>query len=160
VTVIDPVFGDIVFTEAGGWEGLYTYPFLGQEVTVRLAFWADSADEPINPIQREAMRLFNERRDELCPLAEDAIFAHYRQRLPELREQFGASADELMPIVSDKQGLRTMVTPTTLFISEPLLSDDRVIGLLYDCTWEPELGLAVKFVNETIEEVGPQDIVL
>lgn len=158
--MIDPVFGDIVYTDAGGWEGLYTYPFLGQEVTVRLAFWADSADEPINPIQREAMRLFNQRRDELCILAEDALFGHYRERLPELREQFGPSADELMPIAGDKQGLRTMVTPTTLFVRDPFFSEDRVIGLLYECTWAPELGLAVKFVDETLDDVGPQDIVI
>ncbi|WP_407665834.1 DUF6985 domain-containing protein [Mycolicibacterium aubagnense] len=35
-----------------------------------------------------------------------------------------------------------------------------MIGLLFDCTWEPELGVAVKFVDETVAEVGPQDIVL
>lgn len=64
-----------------------------------------------------------------------------------------------MPIISGKQDLVRLVKPTTLFVPEPLLLDDRVIGLLYDCTWEPELALAVKIVNETVEEVGPQDIV-
>lgn len=158
--MIDPVFGDITFSDDAGWQGTYAYPFLGREVTVRLAFWADAEDDPIDPIQREAMRRFNEHRDELCAQAEDAIYANYRERLPALREQFGASADQLMPIIGDKQELSRLVRPTTLFVPEPLLSDDRVIGLLYDCTWEPELGLAVKIVNEVIEEVGPQDIVL
>jgi hypothetical protein len=158
--MIDPVFGNITFSDDAGWQGTYTYPFLGREVTVRLAFWADAEDEPIDPIQREAMWLFNERRDELCAQAEDAIYANYFERQPELREQFGSSVDELMPIISSKQELGRMVKPTTLFVPAPLLSDDRVIGLLYDCTWEPELGLAVKIVNETVEEVGPQDIVL
>lgn len=158
--MIDPVLGDIAYAERVGWEGSYTYPFLGNDVTVRLTFWADAEDEPIDPIQREAMRLFNENRDALCAQAEDAIYAHYRERQPELREQFGSSADNLMPIINGKQGLSRTVTPTTLFIVEPLLSDDRVIGLLYNCTWAPELGLAVKIVNESIDEVGPQNIVL
>ncbi|WP_425557580.1 DUF6985 domain-containing protein [Herbaspirillum huttiense] len=35
-----------------------------------------------------------------------------------------------------------------------------MVGVLFQCTWEPELGLAVKFVNEEVEEVGTQDIVL
>lgn len=158
--MIDPVFGNISFTEASGWEGTYEYPFLGRDVTVRLAFWADDANEPINPSQREALRQFTEHRDALCARAETAIYADYLERLPGLRNQFGSSAEKLMPVIRGKYELDRLVTPTTLFVCEPLLTDDRVIGLLYDCAWEPQLGLAVKIVNEAIEEVGPQDIVL
>lgn len=157
--MIDPLFGDITFTKRGGWQGTYTYPFLGHDVTVTLALGGDEG-EPIDDVQRDAMERFNIRKDELCAQAADALYAEYLERRPELREQFGTSADELMPIINGKQGLSDLVTPTELVVREPVVSNDRVIGLLYDCTWEPELGLAVKFVNETVEEVGPQDIVL
>jgi hypothetical protein len=32
--------------------------------------------------------------------------------------------------------------------------------MLFECTWEEEHGLAVKFENEKVVEVGYQDIVL
>jgi hypothetical protein len=157
--VNDPVLGNITFTEAAGWQGTYTYPWFGHDVTVPLTLGGWDESEPVEPGQRNAVTHFNARTDELCAAAEDAIWRHYLERAPELREQFGASADELMPIIDHKNQLTRLVIPTNFFV--PLaFSDDRVIGLLYDCTWEPELGLAVKFVNETIEEVGPQDIVL
>ena len=50
--------------------------------------------------------------------------------------------------------------PTEIVVQQSFGAEERVIGLLFRCTWEPELGLAVKIVNEEIEEVGTQDIVL
>lgn len=155
----DPVLGDVAFDEARGWEGVYTLPFLGREVTVPLVLGGWEEDEPVEPLQREAVQAFNSHKDELCAQAEDAIYAIYLERWPELREQFGA--DKLMPIIGDKEGLTQLLTATTFFVPvPPRNSDERVIGLLFDCTWEPELGLAVKFVNEKTVGVGPQDIVL
>ncbi len=159
--MIDPVLGEIVYTEERGWEGSYTVPFLGREVTVPLIVAAWDEADAIETAQRDAVQLFTERKVELSRRADDALYAHYLERLPELREQFGGSADELMPIIGDKEDLARMITPTTLFVPNPFRgSTDRVIGPLYNCTWEPELGLTVKFVNEAIEEVGPQDIIL
>ncbi|WP_195173542.1 DUF6985 domain-containing protein [Mycobacteroides abscessus] len=157
--MIDPVLGNIVFTPGAGWEGTYTYPFFGRNVTVTLALGGWEESEPVEQHQIAAVEQFNLRKAELCAQAEEALYAHYLDRLPDLREQFGDSADELMPIISDKQEIPRLVEPTDFFIQLGF-SDDRVVGFLYNCTWEPDLGLAVKFVNETIEEVGPQDIIL
>ncbi|WP_078325177.1 DUF6985 domain-containing protein [Mycobacteroides salmoniphilum] len=157
--MIHPVLGNITFTQGAGWEGTYTYPFFGQDVTVTLALGGWEESEPVEPQQIEAVAQFDLRKAELCAQAEDAIYAHYLERLPELREQFGDSADELMPIINGKQDIPRLVKPTDLFV-QLAFSDQRVIGLLYNCTWDVDLGLAVKFVNEAIEEVGPQDIVL
>nr|WP_241010983.1 hypothetical protein [Mycobacterium gordonae] len=66
-----------------------------------------------------------------------------------------------MPIINGKEGLSTLVAPD--FFQVPLprrCSTDRVVALMYSCSWDVELGLAVKFVNESIVEVGPQNIVL
>lgn len=155
----DPIFGRMTYNAGIGWEGSYTYPFLEHEVTVRLDV-DGKRDQPIDLIERDAMRQFNLRKRELCVQADDALYAYYLELLPDLRDQFGDSADALMPIVDDKDGLAGLITPTSFYVRRPRLTDDRVIGLLYDCTWDTSLGLAVKFVNETVEEVGPQDIVL
>ncbi|WGI34409.1 hypothetical protein QDT91_08750 [Mycolicibacterium aubagnense] len=157
----DPVLGDIAFDDARGWLGAYTYAFFGREVTVPLVLGGWEEGEPVEPLQREAVQAFNLQMDQLCAQAEDALYAEYLERRPGLREQFGADADKLMPIISDESGLVELLTPTTFFVPVPACnSDERVIGLLFDCTWEPELGVAVKFVDETVAEVGPQDIVL
>lgn len=157
--MIDPVLGEIEYNSAVGWAGTYTYPFLGTEVTVPLELGGDEG-EPVDPIQRDAVQRFTEDKASLSAQADSAIFAYYNERLPELREQFGDSADNLMPVLNDKSGLARLVTPTAFFVREPVASDDRVIGLLSNCTWDPGHGLAVKIVNEKIVEVGPQDIVL
>lgn len=53
-----------------------------------------------------------------------------------------------------------MITPTAFFVPLPGHdSVDRELGPLYDCTWAPELGVTVKFVNEAVEEVGPRNII-
>ncbi|ART70530.1 hypothetical protein BTO20_20070 [Mycobacterium dioxanotrophicus] len=157
--MIDPILGEIVFSSSVGWAGVYSYPFLGKDVTVPMELGGDEG-EPVDPIQREAVRLYTEHKIDLSNQADDAIFAYYNERLPELRAQFGDSADTLMPVLADKSSLAQLVTPTAFFVREPVVSDDRVIGLLSNCTWDPSHGLAVKLVNEKIVEVGPQDIVL
>lgn len=156
-----PVLGDIAYDDARGWVGTYTYAFFGREVTLPLVLGGWEEDVPVEPLQREAVQAFDSQKDELCAQAEDALFAEYLERRPGLHEQFGADAGELMPIISDKDGLTQLLTPTTFFVPLPGRNfDERVIGLLFACMWEPELGLAVKFVNEQVAEVGPQDVVL
>lgn len=157
--MIDPVLGEITYTSSVGWAGSYTYPFLGSEVTVPLELGGDEG-EPVDPIQRDAVERFTNLKDTLSAQADDAIYAHYTERLSEVRAQLGDSADNLMPILGDKSGLARLVTPTAFFVREPVVTDDRVIGLLSNCTWDPGHGLAVKIVNEKVVEVGPQDIVL
>jgi hypothetical protein len=158
-TVSDSTFGNIHFSDDTGWIGSYVYTFLGSKVTVELNLGGDE-DEDISSIQRDAFVLFDGNSVELCRQAEEAIFKHYQSRCKDLREQFGDSADEYMPVIDNKIQLRPLVTPMALMVKESLTSTDRIIGLLFNCTWEPSLGLAVRFVNEVVREVGPQDIVL
>lgn len=157
----DAVLGAIAYSEPGGWEGSYTFLFLGREVTVRMALGGWDEADPVAPVQRDAVEQFTLRKAELCEQADDALYAHYLERLPELREQFGDDADKLMPVVASKQGLSQLVTPDFFLAPYPRRgSTDRVVALMYNCTWDIELGIAIKFVNEQIVEIGPQNIVL
>lgn len=157
----DAALGPIVYSEPGGWEGEYTFQFFGRDVTVRMALGGWDEDEPVAPVQREAVEHFTLHKVDLCAQADDALYAHYLERLPELREQFGDDADKLMPVVADKHELSKLVTPDFFLVPYPRRgSTDRVVALMYNCTWDIELGIAIKFVNEQIVEVGPQNIVL
>ncbi|OCB12739.1 hypothetical protein A5717_15970 [Mycolicibacterium porcinum] len=157
----DVVFGNLAYSERTGWDGTYTYPLFGRDLTVSLSLDGWDEDPPFDKIQKDAMQRFNQRKAELCAQADEALYRHYLEQLDELRDQFGDSADKLMPIVANKDGLNQLVTPTCFLVRRqfPSTGDDRIIGLMYECTWEEELGLAVKFVNETIVEVGGQYIV-
>lgn len=126
-TKTDPVLGEIAYSEDGGWEGTYSYCFLGRDVTVCLHLGWDEG-VPFDDIQREAVRRFTLLKDTLCAQADDALYAYNRGLLPDLRYQFGDSADELMPIVESREALSQLVTPTALLVKEPLVTDDRVIG--------------------------------
>ncbi|MEN3225150.1 MULTISPECIES: DUF6985 domain-containing protein [Mycolicibacterium] len=157
----DTVLGAIAYSEPGGWEGTYTILFLGREVTVRMALGGWDEADPVEAVQREAVEQFTARKAELCGQADDALYAEYLQRQPELREQFGGDADRLMPIIDGKEGLSALVTPDFFQVPLPRRGlTDRVVALMYNCSWDVELGLAVKFVNEAVAEVGPQNIVL
>ncbi|WP_052135326.1 DUF6985 domain-containing protein [Collimonas arenae] len=157
--VFDSTFGNIHFDDDTGWIGSYVYPFLRSKVAVELNLGGEE-NENISSTQQDAFVLFDGNSVELCRQAEDAIFRHYQSRCKDLRGQFGDNADEYMPFIDNKTQLKSLVTPVALMVKESLTSTDRIIGLLFNCSWEPSLGLAVRFVNEVVREVGPQDIVL
>lgn len=66
----------------------------------------------------------------------------------------------MAPTISTKDEIANIVEPKQLIF--PMVFDEDVshVGLLLECTWEPEHGLAVKIEDEEIIEVGFQDIVL
>lgn len=153
----DEAFGELRFEHL--WVRDYRLQLFGREHPVRLVVEGDEG-APVEQAQREAYRRFEKRKDQLLKQAEDALFAHYQEVAPECRARFGRSADELAPVLRDKQELARLVRPKEILFQESSEPDRRVVGILLECSWEPELGLAVKFVNEAVDEVGPQDIVL
>ena len=66
----------------------------------------------------------------------------------------------MAPLITEISQLKPLVRATGLLIQDAWDIEDRRLGLLFECAWEPEHGLAVKFENEVIEEVGFQDVVL
>jgi len=153
----DEAFGELRFEHL--WVRDYRLQLFGREYPVRLLVEGDEGI-PVEQAQREAYLRFEKRKDQLLKQAEDALFAHYQEVAPECRARFGSSADELAPVLGDTQALARLVRPKEIIFQESYKPDQRVVGLLFDCSWEPELGLAVKFVNEAVDEVGPQDIVI
>lgn len=154
----DSLFGDI---DENGRAGTCSWSIFSAAVTTPLAIdWYD--DEEIEPAQRDAYVAFNARKDEMCARAEAAIFGYYIGNMPEYRERFGPElASKWAPHITCSSELARLVTPTLVYIKRCYADPTkRVVGLLFDCSWDTSLGLAVKFVDEQVREVGPQDIVL
>lgn len=154
----DPVLGHLIYDF--GWTRDYQMEFWGRNYDVRLVIPCDD-DSEIETEQREAFRRFEESRTSLLCQAQDRILFHYQRIAPERRTQVGPSlADRMVPMIAAPGDIAELVTPKELLIQQSLGSGERLIGLLFDCTWDPDLGLAVKIVDEEVIEVGPQDIIL
>ena len=154
----DPLFGDIRYELS--WLGTCAWSIFGKTVNTSLVISCYEGEE-IEPSQRQAYAEFEASKKSLSRLVEQAIFNYYMDILPEYRERFGEFADEWAPKIATVQEVGALVSPTEVFVqrsdSEP---PERVLGLLFDCTWDTSLGLAVKLVNGKVAEVGVQDIVL
>jgi hypothetical protein len=154
----DKVFGEIDYEY--GWFRNYTYKIFDTEAKIKLVIPCDEGQE-IEPAQKDAFIRFDSNKNDMAASAEKAIFSYYLGIVDEYREKLGVEfADELAPKIDKPDHLALLVKPTEIIFQQSFSSQDRIVGLLFTCAWEPELGLAVKFVNELIEDVGTQDIVL
>ncbi|PXA97949.1 hypothetical protein DMC47_11230 [Nostoc sp. 3335mG] len=155
----DPLFGHIEYDF--GWRGQCTWPLFGRLVTTMMVIACDEGEE-ISLVQREAFIGFQRHQAVMCRRAEGAIFEYYLEALPDLRSRFGPQfADLWAPEISRAEDMVRLITPAEVIIQEPFIDPaERIVGLLFDCTWEQSLGLGVKFVYENLAEVGTQDILL
>jgi len=154
----DDVFGDLEYQ--CGWIRPYTYLIWGEKTNVKMIIPCDVGAD-IEKAQRQAFINFDEKKNQLMPMIEQSMFDYYQRICDEYRSSVGPGfSDERCPKTNNPLQLRSLVMPTEIVVQQSFGAEERVIGLLFRCTWEPELGLAVKIVNEEIEEVGTQDIVL
>ncbi len=154
----DVTFGDIEYEF--GWRGLYSYSIFGKTYSVKLVIPCDAGEE-IERSQREAFAQFELTKDRLVGAAAHAIYVYYLELADEVRERVGpASALQIAPMIEKIDKLANIVTPTEFLVQQSLGSNKRIIGLLFDCSWDSSLGLAVKFEDERLVGVGTQDIVL
>ncbi len=154
----DDVLGTMTYRH--GWTRDYEVLAFGENVGVRLTVPCGKGSD-IEDAQRQAFVAFDKQKDALVKVAEKALLKYYEEVGPEYRERLGSEfADKMAPSISDLAQLKPLVQLNQVIAQRSFSSGDRVIGLLFSCSWEPELGAAVKFVNEEVEEVGTQDIVL
>jgi hypothetical protein len=154
----DSIFGEISYDY--GWVRTYTIQFFGEEVAVELIVPCVEGDE-IEQAQYSGFSDFDNNNALYMQLTEAAIFEYYLSVYEECGERFGKDlSDELAPALRNKVELKRLVQPIQVIIQQSFGADDRVVGLLFSASWEPELGLAVKFLNGKIDKIGTQDIVL
>jgi hypothetical protein len=155
-TIRDDVVGELNYTDF--WERTEEIDLFGRRYSVTIIF-AGEADAGLGESQRQAFAAFQRDRVGCLRRAEVALLEHYRRIHPDVSSQLGESADALAPAVSTAQDLARVLTPTEISFP-PADGGRRVVGLLLDCTWDPELGVGVKLVDEEVKQVGTQDLVL
>jgi len=152
------VFGELSYDY--GWKREITINLFGFERIVTLIIDGEE-DAEFEEAQVNAYNSFFRNKDSLLKQAEDAILKYYLEVYMEYRERLGDQfADTMAPVLSTKEEVAKITEPKQLLF--PMVFDEEVrqVGLLLECTWEPEHGLAVKFEDEEVIEVGYQDIVL
>lgn len=156
--LVDEIAGELDYDS--GWCRSLSIIFFAEVVAIQLAFAADETEE-LEPIQREAFAEFWKSKDRLLRQAEAAIFSYYQSiRADILARVPKDSADTLAPRITSQDDLRAIVRLETLYFPEGFRNERRIAGLLAGCAWDPALGLAVRFEDEKIVDVGPQDILL
>lgn len=153
----DDVLGELHYRH--GWVRRYSIGLFGREWEVELLVPCDPG-HAIEEVQREAFRRFDGARARLLSLAEETLLAYYLGLRDGYSARLGDLALAMVPPVRARADLARLVEPEAVIVQDPLGSLDRVVGLLCSCSWDPQLGVAVKFVNEVVSDVGVQDIVL
>ena len=103
--------------------------------------------EEVLESQQEAMREFLKRTNALFPEAEEKLKAYCLDRD---RDRIGADSIE---------NIFKYVAPKWIFVKRKT-DGTRVVALMCLYRFDEDNGLAAVFTNETLTEVGPQNIIL
>jgi hypothetical protein len=152
------LFGEISYDLY--WSGQQKIKMFGKDKVIILSVDGNEEGE-FHDAQKEAYTNLIGNMDDIMTKVEEAIFDYYQEVYMDYREMVGEEeADKIAPIIENKEELDHLIEPTQLIIRRVRKNGVRRIGLLFNCTWEIEHGLAVKIEDEEIVEVGFQDIVL
>lgn len=152
------LFGEISYDLY--WSGQQKIKIFGKERVIILSIDGNENGE-FQDAQKEAYSNLVDNMENIMTKAEEAIFDYYQEVYMEYRDMVEADeADKIAPIIENKEELGNLVEPTQLIIRRVRNNGIRRLGLLFDCTWNIEHGLAVKIEDEEVVEVGFQDIVL
>ena len=156
--LIDAVAGRLEFDY--GWCRPVYVDFLGHSSLIKIVFSGDE-DRGLDPGQQDAFARFWSSKERLLSEAEIAILEYYQSIRVDVRSRVPTEVAEIeAPPIEKISDLGRVVRLDAIFFPEDFGSGKRVAGLLADCSWDPSLGLAVRFEDESIVGVGPQDIVL
>lgn len=151
------VFGKIEFDLT--WLGTIDISIFGIRKNVILSITGSEEGDFTND-QIEAYSNFLKEKQRFITEAEDGLYSYYQSVCMDYRERFGeGTGDTLAPLISDKSQFGDLVSLSHVVI-RMFPRNRRIVGLLFDSRWETSLGVAVKFENENLSEVGFQDIVL
>lgn len=158
-TINDEVFGVLTHSAGELWKRPLELSFFGGSWTVALMVDIDPR-EGVEQHQIAAYRTFTENTDAVVSAAEKAIFGYYQSICKEARSRYGITnpSDEKVPIVKSIRDMFPLVEPEG--VTFPYARQRPIFGILCQCTWEEERGLAVKFEDGKLVDVGFQDIVL
>ena len=135
----DPVLGELTFDI--WWSREYEITIFDCKKLIPLVIQMFD-NESISDKQRETFLEFERNKNSIISSIEMAILTYYK-------ENFDAN------VVEDVAAL------VNLLKIKIMSSDDmRELGFIFDASFDPELGVGVLLINESIEQVDVQDILL
>ncbi|MFZ5986974.1 MAG: DUF6985 domain-containing protein [Bacillota bacterium] len=149
----DEVFGTLEYKV--NWERPYEINVFGRKEDVILSIEGEE-DEELEDGQRKSFLEFIKNLDAIIFDAEYKLYEYYINNYLEFSEEvWGRKA----PYIKSKEELGNFVKPYMIRFPYTFGRDIKVFGILFDCPWDDEAGVAVKFVNDKIE-VGKDDILI
>ena len=137
--------------------GSYVIPYESEIFERQVTLTIPTESGVIEEWQLSLAHRFCEREKELKEQVFQRILAYYQDGWADLKAQFGEDFAHLAPAVESIVQLKQLLTPVGVCIGE-LDPEEEAIGLLFECTWEPEHGLGVLINNWNVKEVSHQDV--
>lgn len=141
-TVKDIVFGEMKYDHS--WYKRENISLWGIETELKIVAFAYS-EQGINDQQRSNYKYFKDNLDDISLKSYEAV----KQYIEKYRNEINMS----LPESSKSYDIKKLVVPRII-----LFKKDGVCGILCDCIWDEENGLAIQF--KPAIDVGPQDIIL
>ncbi len=158
MSIHDDLFGDLS-VEFLSYSGECDVPFFGTskkfDVKIQTA-----EDMKIHEAQRAVFADFKMHKELYAQQAENAILHYYLEELEDFRDRFDPeTVDENAPIITEVGQLKDLLSwgGVTIRLFEAC---GKSFGLVYDCSWDEDNGVGVKFVDGLVVEVGPQYILV
>ncbi|MDN3955971.1 DUF6985 domain-containing protein [Sporolactobacillus laevolacticus] len=160
IRINDTLFGELNY-EKNYWSGKTNIQIFNINMEIVLSVDGHETADFSN-IQRESFRNFQKDMENIMDKVEQQIYKYYCDNFEEYREMLEneTEADKLVPKIDSVTNLKKLVKPKQLIVRRTRKNGKRRLGLLCDVTWDMENGLGVKIEDESVEEVGYQDIVL
>ena len=151
-------FGELYYDY--GWYKEIELNLFGKLQKMQLIIEGDE-DAKFEAVQIEAYKNFIQNKDELLRKCEEDTYRYYQKINSDYSAQFGDDfKDKLAPIIKTQKELNNLIEPKELLFTRVFGRSIREFGILCECSWEIEHGLAIKYQNEEIIEIGYQDIII
>lgn len=147
-----PIFGEISYDQ--GWYKFISIEIFGAIQEIEVVIDAEENGEFFD-YQIAAYQKFFKDIGEQVKKIEEAVYNYYNENKSNFNLDTPSFSriekiDDMKKLVKFEQ----IVIP--LFMEE----NTREVGVLGECVWEEEHGIGIKFIDETVVDVGFQDIVL
>jgi hypothetical protein len=148
-------------SEDGFYYGFVFLPWYGREQQVRLRFSLDTDQVEPTIQQWTAIESFLHEKGQIFSLLENQLFVYYRETRIEAQSYYEEGYFiEYYPPIACKNELDKLVSIDSIVVDYFDRKSSSYIAAIIDCTWDRELGVGVKFVDNIVNEIGVQDIVL
>ncbi|URZ17981.1 DUF6985 domain-containing protein [Clostridium felsineum] len=153
----DELFGQLNYDYL--WEGKTQIRLYETEYELNLNVDGEE-DEEIKQIQKESFIFYKKYENNIAKQIEEEIYNYYKSIYKYIRERNDVNILKKAPDVTNYLDIKKLIKPITLCI--PYLDDDenREIDILFECTWDFDLGMGVRIINEKVTKIGIQSDVL